>query len=233
MAHRETTVNEVFPSRQMQMTFHFGLRRWLANRTFRTAYPVMLTHPACSAALFAAVTAQPGERILLIRHAHSPSVVPYAGLHPETRFVSLEPDEASALAAGREIQALGVSNIEPSRLREPPLLPFANASFDKVVSLMNLHTAMPEQRLAMVREMLRVLRRKGMVYAADIDAATTAAERNFLKIAHFALGDERMRPHVDGTWPDILAAAGFLRLKRITSQSSVSLRIGVVRAQRR
>lgn len=181
---------------------------WLANRTFRTAYPMMLKHPACSEALFAAVAPQPGDRILMVRNAHAPSVVPFAGLHPEARFVSLEPDEASFLAAEREIQALGAVNIEISRPGEAALLPYAAALFDKVVSLMTLHTAMPEPRLALVREMLRVIRRKGLFYAADIDAATTAAERNFLRITHFALGGEQVQPHVDGIWPGILPAAG-------------------------
>lgn len=215
------------------MTLLFGPRRWLANRTFRTAYPILLKHPACSEALFAAVAPQPGERILLVRNAHTGSVVPFAQLHPEAHFVSLEHDEASFSTAGREIQALGAVNIEPSRPGELALLPFADASFEKVVSLMNLHTAMPEPRLVTAREMLRVLRRKGSVYAADLDAATTAAERSLLKIANLALGHERMQPHVDGTWPDILAAAGFARVKRISMQTADAIRIGVVRAQRR
>ncbi|GJD94489.1 class I SAM-dependent methyltransferase [Methylobacterium iners] len=215
------------------MTFLLGPRIWLANRTFRKGYPFLLKDSACTDALFDAVAPQPGERILLTRNAYSPSVLPFVRSHPGAHFVSLEPDEASYLAAEREISSMKAANVVTIRAGDPSLLPLEDESFDKVASIMNLHTAGLAPRLAMVREMRRVLRRKGLIYAADIDAPATQAERNFLKITHFALGDEQVQPHSDGTWPDILTAAGFSRVKRLASQSSLSVRIGVVRAQRR
>ncbi|MBX9931240.1 MAG: class I SAM-dependent methyltransferase [Methylobacterium sp.] len=215
------------------MTFFLDPRPWIARRTFRSAYPRILRDPICTEALFEAVAPQPGERVLHVRKADTVSVIALAKLQPEARFVSLEPDERSLGATVREIETLGAANVQPVTASEPRRFPFADASFDKVVSSMNLHTEAPEPRLAMAREMLRVLRRKGLLYAADLDAPTTPQEQGFLKVANFVLGAERIQPHIDGTWPDVLAAAGFSRPKRLASNAFESLRIGVVRAQKR
>jgi SAM-dependent methyltransferase len=215
------------------VSFSLDPRAWLARRTFRSAYPRILKHPVCTEALFEAAAPGPGERVLLLRNAGAVSGVALAGLHPGAHFVCLEQDEASLWATTKEIEALGVTNVQTVRADEPTRFPFTDASFDKVVSLMHLHTASPEPRLAVAREMLRVLRRKGLLYAADLDAPATPREQGFLKVASFVLGAERIRPHLEGTWPDILAAAGFSRARLVASHASDSLRIGVVRAQRR
>lgn len=215
------------------MTFFLDPRPWIAKRTFGSAYPRILKDPICSAALFEAVAPQPGERVLHVRKAGTASIIALAQLQPEAQFASLEPDERSLAATVKEIEALAVANVQLVIASEPRRFPFADASFEKVVSSMNLHREAPEPRLAMVREMLRVLRRKGLLYAADLDAPTTPQEQGFLKVADFVLGTERMKPHVDGTWPDVFADAGFSRPKRIASNAFEALRIGVVRVQKR
>lgn len=211
----------------------FHLRSWIARRTFQVGYPRILKHPVCTEALFKAVAAQPGEEILYIRNTNAIFVGAIAINQPEAHFVSLEPDERSFATALKQIRKSGVKNVQLVRLDEALRFPFADALFDKVISLMNLHTVAPEPRLAMASEMFRVLRRKGLLFAADLDTPMTLQEHSFMKVASFTLGAERIQPHVDGTWPNILTAAGFSRAKRVSTQSSDSLRIGVVRAQRR
>lgn len=215
------------------MTFILDPRPWIAKRTFTWSYARILKDPIWTEVLFEAVAPQPSERVLYVRNAGTVSIVALAKLKPETSFVSLELDDRSMAAMRREIKALGTANVQPVIASGTPCFPFADTSFDKVICPMNLHMAAPEPRLFMAREMLRILRRKGRLFAADFDAPTTPRESDFLKLANLVLGAERIQPHFDGTWPDVLAAAGFSRSKRVASNAFEFLRIGIVRAQRR
>lgn len=188
---------------------------------------------ACTEPLIAALAPEPGERILYVRGAQAEPVLALARRFPGTAFVGLEASAERAAVTRAEAMEAGLSNVKAFTWEVHGRMPFPPASFDKAASVMALHSEPPEVKLRITRELLRVLRRRGGLLASDLDAARGAQEGALLKVASMVFGEARLRPHTDGTWPDILSEAGFARVERLGSHSVLAARVAVVRASRR
>lgn len=215
------------------MALFLGARRWIARRGFERTYPVLMRDTACTEPLVAALAPESGERILYVRGAQAEPVLALARRFPGTAFVGLEADAERATLMRAEAAAAGLSNVKAFAYEAGGRMPFPPASFDKVAFVMALHSLRPEEKLRIARESLRVLRRRGSLLASDLDLARGAQEGALVKVASMVFGEERLRPHRDGTWPDILSEAGFARVKRLGSHSVLAGRVAVVRASRR
>lgn len=217
----------------MTMTLFLGARRWIARRGFERTYPVLMQDTACTEPLIAALAPASGERILYVRGTQAEPVLALARRFPGTAFVGLEADAERAAVMRADAVAAGLANVKAFACEAHGRMPFPPASFDKAALVMALHSEPPEGKLRITRELLRVLRRQGSLFASDLDAARGLQEGALLKVATMMFGEAHLRPHTDGTWPDILSEAGFARVKRLGSRSVLVARVGVVRASRR
>lgn len=106
-------------------------------------------------------------------------------------------------------------------------------SFDAVVCTLALHDSPPDEKLGIVKEMTRVLRRGGTLRAVDFDKPENIRERRILELARRISGAAAVGPHFDGSWIDVLAKGGLAGARR---QSSCSIGIGrmaIVKARKR
>ncbi len=93
-------------------------------------------------------------------------------------------------------------------------LPFDASSFDKVVLVLTLHDRPPDEKLGIAKEMLWILRRSGTLHVADYDKPAAPGEGAVLKLARYISGQAAAEPHINGSWTEFLAKAGFTGIRR-------------------
>ncbi|MBP1685507.1 MAG: Methyltransferase type 11 [Deltaproteobacteria bacterium] len=115
---------------------------------------------------------------------------------------------------------LRILRIADSKSRKRPLplawvqafssqLPFASDAFDRVFSTLMLHHLSSDEKVATMREILRVLKPGGEVHIADWGRPHNLLMRVAslpLRLGHHG---ERATDNVQGRLPDLLRAAGF------------------------
>lgn len=92
-------------------------------------------------------------------------------------------------------------------------LPYANNTFDKVISSLVFHHLTREQKLAGLSEILRVLKRGGELYIADFGKTDNVLLRMFFFIWRILDGLENTRDNFTGMLPSIITDAGFNNVK--------------------
>jgi ubiquinone/menaquinone biosynthesis C-methylase UbiE len=105
-------------------------------------------------------------------------------------------------------------------------------AFDKVICSLALHPLLPSDKLALLKEMKRILRHGGMLYLADFDQPSRPGEMRVLRGTGHMFGSETAKHHLDGTWLELIKQAGFVSVRRATTYSEIGCRIAVVRARR-
>lgn len=111
-------------------------------------------------------------------------------------------------------------------------LPFDAGSFDKVVLVLAFHNRIPEEKLAVAKEMLRVLRHGGMLHVAAYDKPSLPGENAILRLVRYLAGPTAADPHLNGSWIEYLSDGGFAGIRRQSSCSVGGARISVVRARK-
>ena len=111
------------------------------------------------------------------------------------------------LAEGRRLaQERNIANVE-FRRGDVEFLPFADASFDLVVSRYSAHHwPHPQRALA---EFRRVLRPGGAVVLSDIVAWDEAAADSYLQAIEILRDPSHVRDHTAAQWLGLCAQAGF------------------------
>jgi ubiquinone/menaquinone biosynthesis C-methylase UbiE len=111
-------------------------------------------------------------------------------------------------------------------------LPFDAGSFDKVVLVLAFHNRIPDEKLAVAKEMLRVLRQGGMLHVAAYDKPSLPGENAILRLIRYLAGPAAADPHLNGSWIEYLSDGGFAGIRRQSSCSVGGARISVVRARK-
>lgn len=106
------------------------------------------------------------------------------------------------------------------------------ASFDKVVCALALHALQPDEKVALLKEMRRVLRSGGTLLLADFDTPSTPRKGSALRASGYLLGPDSAKPHLDGTWVNMIKQAGFAGVRRVKSCSEILGEVAIVRARR-
>jgi ubiquinone/menaquinone biosynthesis C-methylase UbiE len=106
------------------------------------------------------------------------------------------------------------------------------ASFDKVICSLALHPVPEDRKLALLKEMRRVLRHGGALYLADFDQPLRPIEIHALRGTGYLFGPETAKPHADGTWLNLIKQAGFVSVRRVTTYSELVGRVAIIRARR-
>jgi len=126
---------------------------------------------------------------------------------PGLRIVGLDGDPQVLERARRKAERAG-AGIELRRGLAQSL-PFADASFDRVLSSLFLHHLSPRDKLATLREARRVLRPGGELHIADWGRPSGL----WMRLAFYSIqaldGFENTRDHAAGRIPAFIADAGF------------------------
>jgi len=208
-----------------------SLRYWILNLIFKRGVTIMCNDQRGRTLLLESLAPQPGERILDLSATRARSAFALASQFPEAHFVALESEGTAFTALSEKIKARKITNLEVLRLIGCHI-DSKPASFDKVVSLLVLHPLPPADKLALLKEMLRVLRHGGTLHIGDFDTPQIARERIVFRFTRYLFGEASAGAHLDGSWVKILREAGFSGVRRLPFYSTIVGRVGLVRARR-
>jgi ubiquinone/menaquinone biosynthesis C-methylase UbiE len=167
----------------------------------------------------------PGERILDVSAEHCAAIEMIAHSYPATNFFALQsakPTRSYAEKSGNLELLLGDQFGVDCRA----------GSFDKVICSLALHPLSGEKKLALLKEIKRVLRHGGTLYVADFDRPLGRGEIYALRGTGYLFGLDSAKTHADGTWINLFKQAGFVGVRRVATYSEKVGRIAIVRARR-
>lgn len=208
-----------------------SLRFWILNLIFKRGIAIMCNDQRGRTLLLESLAPQPGERILDLSATGARSGLALATQFPEAHFVAVESEETAFIAISEKIKARKITNLKVLRLIGCRIDSEA-ASFDKVVSLLVLHPLLAADKLALLKEILRVLRRGGTLHIGDFDTPQISREHIALRFTRYLFGEASARVHLDGSWIKMLREAGFSGVRRLPSYSTIVGRVALVRARR-
>jgi SAM-dependent methyltransferase len=202
--------------------------RWIDSwrfRLFRPGFHVLYHYELRKAgwreAMASDVSIFDGERVLEVQMRQSGIAPILSAALPKARFSVVDLD-GEQTEEGSE--AITYHNERFNR---------RSGSFDVVLCSMALHPLPPTGKLALLKEIRRVLRHGGSVFIADIDKPFTAIERRLLRGLAYYFGSHTTAAHLDGTWVELIKQAGFTDVKTLKSKTHFTARITILRARRR
>lgn len=209
------------------------LRYRLAKLIYDSMFGLIVRAGSWQQELFGSLAPRAGDRILDFGRGNSSASISLALRYPEALVVELE---ASREAAGR-VRSKAIRNqIRNLSVIVAPLhgpLPFRAGCFDKVVCRLGLHDFPPNEKLVILKEVARVIRRGGTFHLADFDKAESPGEGSILELAERISGSAAVAAHIDGSWTDFLVRSGFSSVRRQSSHSIGFGRILVAKTRKR
>ena len=88
-------------------------------------------------------------------------------------------------------------------------MPFADQSFDRVISSLVIHHLTTGQKLEAFQEFKRILKLDGEVHIADWGKASNFLMRLMFHLVQFLDGYKTTNDNVKGRLPEIIKSAGF------------------------
>ena len=200
---------------------HLRLFRLTLGAGYRSAFKTGLWRDE----LIEAVAPRAGERILEVSAEGFSACAELARRYPTAHFAAAHPKATASRAF------VSLSNLEHLPCCEGRIQA-DGASFDKVVCALALHTLQPHEKVALLKEMRRVLRSGGTLHLADFDAPSTPRKGTALRATSHLFGPDSAKPHLDGTWFNMIEQAGFARARRVKTCSEILGHVAIVRARR-
>ena len=204
-------------ARSLLARFLTGIYKWGYRQTIRMG--------SWWEPLLQEASPEPGERILEISAEGCSAIEIMARSYPPTHFFALRPAEPNGIA----IETL--SNLERLQGNQFGIDCHAG-SFDKVICSLALHPLPGDKKLALLKEIKRVLRHGGTLYVADFDQPLRPGEIYALRGTGYLFGFDSAQTHADGTWVNFIKQAGFVGIRRVATYSERVGRIAIVRARR-
>ena len=182
---------------------------------------------------FVSLIPRAGDRILILG-AHSSSLaLAFALRYPAATFHALDTDSKSIAKARRRVAKKQLRNFIAVIPPDKDMLAFHARSFDKAVCMLGLQDRPPDAKLALAREISRILRRGGTLHVVDFDKPENRSEGGILEFARRISGAAAVAPHLNGSWLECLAKSGFAGVHRKSSYSIGIGRLSVVKARKR
>jgi ubiquinone/menaquinone biosynthesis C-methylase UbiE len=122
---------------------------------------------------------------------------------PRAHVTGLDPDAKALTRARAKAARAGVEVSWQQGFGDA--LPFADASFDRVVSSLVFHHLTSDGRRATLREIARVLAPGGTLHVLDFGPPRSALDRALLRLFHHG---DRMDDNLAGRIPALMAEAG-------------------------
>ena len=111
-------------------------------------------------------------------------------------------------------------------------LPYADASFQRVVSSLVLHHLTTNQKEQALGEMLRVLEPGGELHVADWVKPLGIFARAVSRVAQLVDGAATTRDNFEGRLPGMIGAAGFVNVTETRIFQTVGGTLGLMRAEK-
>lgn len=127
--------------------------------------------------------------------------------HPGVRVSALDADPAVLAIAARKARSAGADIAFD--LGRSSALPYADESFDRVLSSLFFHHLPRGDKVLTAREMHRVLRPAGELHVADWGRASGLVSRTAFLAVQLLDGFETTSDNVAGILPALFASAGF------------------------
>lgn len=203
-------------------------RLWeaVSSPIFRAVFPYfykgLLANGSWRPALLKEIAPRSSERILQVHIQGSDLSADLLAKFPSVRLASVNPINPGTEA----IEGVQRLSFDDERIG------CDGASFDKVVCCMALHPLAPPAKLALFKEMRRVLRLRGTLYLADLDNALSRRETMALVGTYDLYGHDTAVSHIDGTWTRQIDLAGFSNVKRLYNEAELIGRVSIFRARR-
>jgi len=139
-----------------------------------------------------------GTMALLIREQRTESIV-----------VGVDGDPRALAVARRKVEQAGQTIQFDESFADR--LPYPNGSFDRVLSSLVFHHLTHDDKLAAMREVLRVLKPGGWFHLADFGPPVG---RYATFLARLTTPGERLRENLDGRLPGLMTEAGFATVQQ-------------------
>jgi ubiquinone/menaquinone biosynthesis C-methylase UbiE len=183
--------------------------------------------------LISSLAPKPNNRVLNFGPGSGSTTVAISLRYPQASFFAVDPDPKAAEKARKQIARQRIENFTVVDAPRDGRLPFDAGSFDKVACLLAFHDRLPDEKIGIAKELMRVLRHGGTLHVVDYDKPDKPGEGTVLKLAKYVSGAAAVESHIDGSWIDFLTKAGFSRVRRQSSQVIRGGRISVINARRR
>ena len=193
---------------------------------------IMMRDASWQDPLFAAVAPETNSQVLNFGPGSVSTARNLAIRFPTANIVAADPNAKTIEKAPRIIAWRNIPNLRIIGTPRHGRLPFDASSFDKVVLVLTLFDCPPGEKLAIAKEMRRVLQRGGTLHVADYDKPATRRERAILRFTEYISGRSAAEPHIDGSWTTFLAKGGFVNICRQSSHSVGIGRISIVKAKK-
>lgn len=146
---------------------------------------------------------RPGQRVLEIGCGTGNLCLLGKRRHPDVDVVGLDPDPKALSRAAAKAQRQGL----PLQLDRgfAEALDYPNQHFDSVLSALMFHHLEPQQKLAALREVRRVVRPGGSLHLVDFGGSMSPSDGFMARRAHRI---ERLRDNFGERIPQLMAEAG-------------------------
>ncbi|TGD92002.1 class I SAM-dependent methyltransferase [Methylobacterium nonmethylotrophicum] len=206
--------------------------RWLSEALRMLVDACLLDDPKWYAPLSEALAPRPGECILDCGPGSALRALYYANRFPEAKFTAVEFDRRRIARAFKRSSSMSLPNYKAMTFEDARRVPFSASQFDKAMLVLNLHGLEPADKIKNLRELRRIVRRGGIVLAADIDQPKASREDVILRVTQLLYGAEATRSHTSGTWPKFLSEAGFTGARRLSEHPIWIGRMALVRSRK-
>lgn len=205
------------------------VRFWMADFLFDRFLTGMAKNGEWLDTLFSTLSVGPGQHVLVLGSHSSSIAAALSKTFPTASFTVEDQNKTIRARAGRHTSLPNVANTHPAP--DIDVLAFDKQSFHQVVCFLALHERRPEDKLVLLTEIARVLRRGGILYAVEFDKPENDQESKMLRVAG-RKSRAAVISHLSGAWLSFFAKAGFSRVRRQSSHSIKAGRLSVVTARK-
>jgi ubiquinone/menaquinone biosynthesis C-methylase UbiE len=170
---------------------------------------------------------EPGQRLLDIGCGTGILSVLLKQVEPKAEVRGLDPDPKALARARARAEHAGVT-VEFDRGFADEL-PYSDASFDRVFSSLMFHHLTPDQKLAALRCVHRVLRPGGPLHLLDFGEADSSLHG---LLAHVFHRGEEIEGHLEGRIPGLMREGGFADIAEVSRHGTMFGSMSYYRARR-
>lgn len=182
------------------------------------------------AALLQQALLRPGHQVLDLACGTATLTIAAKQLQPQAEITGVDGDpDILARARTKATQADVRLRFDESLSQN---LPYADKSFDRVLSSLFFHHLLQENKLATLREVLRVLKPDGELHIADWGKASNGLMRGLFVIVQMLDGFANTGDNVAGRLPEFLRTSGFKEIQETQRFSTVLGTLSLYRAKR-
>lgn len=182
------------------------------------------------AALLRQAGLQPGDQVLDLGCGTATLTIAAKQLQPEAVLTGLDGDPAILLRARNKAARAGVNIHFDEALSHR--MPYADASFDAVLSSLFFHHLGRDSKIATLREIRRVLKPQGSLHIADWGKAANPLMRALFYGIQMLDGFPTTADNVAGRLPDFMRECGFREVEETCRFATMFGTLSLYRAVR-